>query len=107
MSAIYLINRELFSIKRSSHVLTNFSTNLSGWRKHSATAAIISPWIDDGEDMMAMQRSKMICPRCRAEMNYHAEKLIDPVKPEDSKHVNPALGGVVKEMHACPKCGAV
>jgi hypothetical protein len=40
-------------------------------------------------------------------MNYHAEKLIDPVKPEDRKNVNPALGGVVQEMHACPKCGAV
>lgn len=56
---------------------------------------------------MAMQRRKMICPKCGTEMNYHAEKLVDPVKPDDRKHVNPALGGVVNEMHACPKCGAV
>jgi len=40
-------------------------------------------------------------------MNHHADKFVDPVKPEDLKHVNPSLGGVVKEMHACPKCGAV
>jgi ribosomal protein S27AE len=56
---------------------------------------------------MVVQNTKMICPKCGAEMNHHADKLVDPVKPEDLKHVNPSLGGVVKEMHACPKCGAV
>jgi ribosomal protein S27AE len=56
---------------------------------------------------MAMQKSKMICPKCGAEMNHHADKLVDPVKPEDLKHVNPALAGVVEEMHSCPRCGAV
>ena len=56
---------------------------------------------------MAMQRSKMICPKCGAEMNHHADKLVDPVKADDIRHVNPSLGGVVEEMHACPKCGGV
>lgn len=56
---------------------------------------------------MAKQTSKMICPKCGDEMNHHADKLIDPVKPEDMKHVNPALGGMVEEMHCCPGCGAV
>ena len=56
---------------------------------------------------MAMQKNKMICPKCGAEMNHHADKLVDPVKPDDMKHVNPALGGVIEETHYCPGCGAV
>jgi len=56
---------------------------------------------------MAMQKNKMICPKCGAEMNHHADKLVDPVKPDDMKHVNPALGGVIEEMHYCPGCGTV
>ena len=49
----------------------------------------------------------MICPKCGAEMNHHADKVIDPVRPEDMKHVDPALGGIVNEMHSCPACGAM
>ena len=56
---------------------------------------------------MAMQKNKMICPKCGVEMNHHADKLVDPVRPEDMKHVNLALGGVIEEMHYCPRCGAV
>ena len=56
---------------------------------------------------MAKQKSKMICPKCGDEMNHHADKLVDPVKPGDLKHVNPTLGGVIEEMHYCPGCGAV
>jgi ribosomal protein S27AE len=56
---------------------------------------------------MANQKNKMICPNCGDEMNHHADKLVDPITPEDRKHFNPNLGGVVKEMHYCPGCGAV
>ena len=56
---------------------------------------------------MAVQNTKMICPKCGAEMNHHADKVIDPVRPEDMKHVDPALGGIVNEMHSCPACGAM
>ncbi len=56
---------------------------------------------------MTMQKNKMICPKCGAEMNHHADKLADPVRPEDMKQVNSALGGVIEEMHYCPGCGAV
>ncbi|MGE5306131.1 MAG: hypothetical protein ACM3TN_22725 [Alphaproteobacteria bacterium] len=56
---------------------------------------------------MAKQKRKMICPKCGDEMNHHADKLLDPVSPEDLTHVNPALGGVIEEMHCCPGCGAV
>jgi hypothetical protein len=56
---------------------------------------------------MASQKSKMICPKCGNEMNHHADKLVDPVKPEDRKHFNYTLGGMIEEMHCCPGCGAV
>jgi predicted RNA-binding Zn-ribbon protein involved in translation (DUF1610 family) len=56
---------------------------------------------------MATEKVKIICPQCGAEMNHHADKLVDPVKPEDMKHIDPALGGMIEEMHYCPHCGAV
>jgi ribosomal protein S27AE len=54
-----------------------------------------------------MAKGKIICPKCGNEMNHHADKLVDPVRVEDLKHMNPALGGVIEEMHHCPGCGAV
>jgi predicted RNA-binding Zn-ribbon protein involved in translation (DUF1610 family) len=56
---------------------------------------------------MAQQKTKMICPWCGSEMNHHADKLVDPVKPEDARRVNPALGGLIEETHGCPGCGNV
>jgi len=47
----------------------------------------------------------MICPSCGSEMNHHAEKLELPTGPADV--VDPVLGGVVEEVHACPACGAM
>ena len=55
---------------------------------------------------MAKQKSTMICSNCGNEMNHHADKLIDPVKPEDRQHVDGALGGVIEEIHCCAGCGA-
>jgi len=45
----------------------------------------------------------MVCPSCGGEMNHHAEKLVLLTGPGDA--VDPVLGGVVYEMHACPACG--
>ena len=56
---------------------------------------------------MAVESTKMFCPKCGAEMNHHADKVIDPVRPEDMKHVDAALDGIVNEMHSCPACGAM
>ena len=47
------------------------------------------------------------CPRCGAVMNRHAEKLVHPDTPDDLVLVDPALGGVIEETHACPGCGNV
>jgi ribosomal protein S27AE len=56
---------------------------------------------------MSKQTSKMVCPKCGGSMNHHADKLIDPRTPEDAKHVQSAMGGMIEETHCCPACGAV
>ena len=50
-----------------------------------------------------MSRSKMICPDCGVEMNFHAEK----VNYSESMNgaVDPVFGGIVEEAHTCPNCG--
>jgi hypothetical protein len=54
---------------------------------------------------MAKHSPKMICPRCGAEMNQHAEKLVEPTSAEMAKRIDPALGAIVQEMHTCSGCG--
>jgi ribosomal protein S27AE len=56
---------------------------------------------------MTNTKNKMICPKCGDEMNHHADKLVDPITPEERKHINPALGGLIEETHQCPSCGGV
>jgi hypothetical protein len=48
----------------------------------------------------------MKCPVCGSEMTRHANKVIDPRTEEEAALVDDALGGVVLECYACPKCGA-
>lgn len=48
----------------------------------------------------------MHCPACGAVMNRHADKLVAPVSEAERAAVDPALGGLVVEVHACPRCGA-
>jgi ribosomal protein S27AE len=53
-----------------------------------------------------MPERPMICPKCGGTMNQHGEKVVytgDPRGPG----VDPVLGGVIEEMHACPRCGYV
>jgi len=50
-----------------------------------------------------MSKTKMICPDCGVEMNYHAEKIDYSI--QDPKQIDPVFGGVVEEAHTCPKCG--
>lgn len=49
---------------------------------------------------------KMICPKCRVEMNHHSDKL---VYTTDSKTVRmgETLGEYLEEFHTCPKCGGI
>lgn len=55
---------------------------------------------------MSVEASPMTCPRCGAQMNHHAEKLLHPTGPADEASVDRVLGGIVEELHACPACGA-
>lgn len=45
----------------------------------------------------------MICPVCGNPMNHHADKL----DYAQSGATEPGLGGIVKEVHTCPRCGNV
>jgi hypothetical protein len=47
--------------------------------------------------------AKMVCAVCGSDMNHHADK-IDYSIPDAS---DPALGGVVQEIHTCPRCGNI
>lgn len=50
---------------------------------------------------------RMRCPKCGAEMNHHADKLVYPVDRSEAVQMDAALGGVVQETHGCPACGNV
>ena len=43
-----------------------------------------------------MNKAKLICPVCGAEMNHHAMKIDYSVDD-----------GVVQEVHTCPHCGDI
>jgi predicted RNA-binding Zn-ribbon protein involved in translation (DUF1610 family) len=42
--------------------------------------------------------NRLRCPKCGAEMNRHAEKLV---------YSDPAIDELIEEIHACPRCGNV
>jgi uncharacterized protein with PIN domain len=45
----------------------------------------------------------MRCPKCGAEMNFHAEKIVYALAEEDEMCLH---YGKLLEFHACPRCGA-
>jgi predicted RNA-binding Zn-ribbon protein involved in translation (DUF1610 family) len=51
--------------------------------------------------------TRLQCPKCGAEMNRHAEKLVYAGSAAESRRIDPALGGLIEETHACPGCGNV
>jgi predicted RNA-binding Zn-ribbon protein involved in translation (DUF1610 family) len=48
--------------------------------------------------------SAMTCPRCGADMNHQAEKLVEPTSREEAE-ASRAVGGIVVAVFACPNCG--
>ena len=54
--------------------------------------------------VMPQAATPMRCPRCGAEMNHHADKVL-PSSAAAGSPVDPVLGGPVEEMHSCPVCG--
>lgn len=55
---------------------------------------------------MAATSTPMRCDPCGMDMNHHADKLVDPTTPEEAAKLDLALGGLIRELHACPGCGA-
>ena len=51
--------------------------------------------------------AKLRCPKCGAEMNRHAEKLVHPADLVEAQRIDSALGGLLEETHACPRCGNI
>jgi predicted RNA-binding Zn-ribbon protein involved in translation (DUF1610 family) len=51
--------------------------------------------------------ARLRCPKCGAQMNRHAEKLVYGDNPSDPRRADPLLGGLLEETHACPGCGNV
>jgi len=40
-------------------------------------------------------------------MNRHAEKLVYSDSAGDARRIDPALGGLIEETHACRGCGNI
>jgi ribosomal protein S27AE len=53
---------------------------------------------------MSTTRQTMMCPKCGAAMNAHAEK---PVEPRNAEEANAVAMLVIEEVHQCPGCGNV
>jgi ribosomal protein S27AE len=51
-------------------------------------------------------RPKLQCPQCGSDMNFHAQMVREPQSAAEAAKVDPRLGGVLSEFHACPGCGA-
>jgi ribosomal protein S27AE len=51
--------------------------------------------------------TRLRCSKCGTEMNRHAEKLVYSDSSADARRIDPALGGLIEETHACPQCGNV
>ncbi len=49
-------------------------------------------------------QSKMICPRCKVEMNHHCDKIVYNASADEGG-TDPGLGGIIEEFHTCPECG--
>lgn len=55
---------------------------------------------------MAQAAQRMQCPKCGAQMNAHAQKLIVTANTREPGF-DPQLGGFLEEANACPNCGNV
>ena len=48
---------------------------------------------------------KLRCSECGVEMNHHADKVDYTAALDDPGAADPALGGILEEVHTCPGCG--
>jgi ribosomal protein S27AE len=48
----------------------------------------------------------VICQKCGAHMNRHADKLMPGALPRESLASDSVVGSVTLQMYGCPGCGA-
>ena len=53
-----------------------------------------------------MVSTKMKCPKCGADMNFHAQKVVHGLSSDDAESEADSSNAGLLEFHACPKCGA-
>ena len=51
-----------------------------------------------------MSQDKKLCPKCGAQMNYHADKLDYTTDLAELDAVEPHFGGMLAEVYTCPEC---
>jgi len=51
--------------------------------------------------------AQMACPKCGAQMNHQAEKLVYPRTREEAERMTEALDGIIEQVFACPNCGRI
>ncbi len=51
------------------------------------------------------EKTKMTCPDCGVEMNYHAEKIDYNASLDEADAFDADFGGVIEEAHSCSLCG--
>ena len=49
---------------------------------------------------------KMKCPKCGADMNFHAQKIVHGLSDNSAELEAESSNASLLEFHACPKCGA-
>ena len=59
------------------------------------------------KELPVSDRPRIECPKCGTPMNHHADKLVAVVDDHDRQSIDPVLGGVIQETHACPVCANV
>ena len=55
---------------------------------------------------MTVVSTKMKCPKCGADMNFHAEKIVYGQSTDSAESEADRFNGSLQEFHACPRCGA-
>lgn len=50
--------------------------------------------------------TKMKCPKCGADMNFHAQKIVHGLSSDSAESEADSPNTTLLEFHACPNCGA-
>jgi predicted RNA-binding Zn-ribbon protein involved in translation (DUF1610 family) len=56
---------------------------------------------------MTTVSTKIQCPKCGAEMNLHAQKIVYAGSSTHNEPQEELFNGALQEFHSCPQCGAV